>query len=64
MFDEEGRYMHNDYTYCTRECEDMSCKHNKRHLKIEGKKVVAAIGWRMFLKCEKGVFTNEKAKEV
>ena len=57
--------MHKDYTYCTRECEDMSCKHNKRHLQtleIEGKKVVTAIGWGQFIKCEKGVFTNEKTR--
>ena len=46
-----------DYTYCVRKCEDMDCKHNKKHLEtleVNGKKVVTAISWSNFSECEKG----------
>lgn len=46
-----------DYTYCTKECEDLNCKHNKQHLNnlyIDGKKVYTAISWSDFTECEKG----------
>ena len=48
-----------DYTYCVKECEDMGCKHNKKHLydmEIDGKKVVTAISWADFIHCEKGEY--------
>ena len=47
-----------DYTFCTKECEDMKCKHNKKHLKelnVNGYKVITAISWSNFNECEKGI---------
>ena len=41
-----------DYTYCTRECEEMDCKHNKKHL--DNMDVVTAISWYNYPECEKG----------
>lgn len=41
-----------DYTYCTRECEEMKCKHNKKHL--DDMDVVTAISWYNYPECEKG----------
>lgn len=46
-----------DHTFCKKECSDMECKHNKKHLDnlyINGKKVVGVVGWREFRECEKG----------
>jgi len=46
-----------DYTYCTRECEEMNCKHNKKHLEkieVNGCKAVSAVSWSNFIECEKG----------
>lgn len=51
-----------DYTYCKKECDDMACKHNKRHLDhlvIGDKKIVTAISWSYFVECEKGRYTND-----
>ena len=61
--------MHIDFVYCEKECNHLQCKHNKKHLNnlvIDGKKVVTAINWSSlrFDKCNKGVFTNEKEKEI
>ena len=50
------------HTYCRKICPDMSCKHNKKHLRnteIRGMPVVGAIFWDNFLECEKGVFAWE-----
>ena len=41
-----------DYTYCTRECEEMECIHNKKHL--DDMDVVTAISWYNYPECEKG----------
>jgi hypothetical protein len=41
-----------DYTYCTRECEEMECIHNKKRL--EKMDVVTAISWSNYPECEKG----------
>jgi hypothetical protein len=47
-----------DITYCVKECDDMSCKHNKKHIEEivseGGYKAVAAISWYHFPECEKG----------
>ena len=47
-----------DITYCTRECEHMECKRNKKHVKNivseEGYPVIAPISWYHFPECEKG----------
>jgi len=51
-----------DHTYCRKECQDLSCKHNKKHLrnkKIRGMPVVGAIFWDEFLECEKGRYKWE-----
>lgn len=53
-----GNNMCLDYTYCLKECENMECKHNKKHLEgleIGDKKVITAISWSNFSECEKGV---------
>ena len=53
-----GNNMCLDYAYCLKECENMECKHNKKHLEgleIGEKKVITAISWRNFSECEKGV---------
>lgn len=43
-----------DYTYCVKECEDMECCHNKKHLEKMG--VVSAVSWSDFIECEKGEY--------
>ena len=46
-----------DYTYCVKECSDMECKHNKKHLDnlyINEMKVVGAVSWGNFVECTKG----------
>ena len=57
LIEEKEKKMCLDYTFCVRECEDMMCKHNKKHLEeleIGGKKVVTAISWSDFTFCTKG----------
>ena len=47
-----------DITYCVKECEDMECKRNKKHIKKivseDGYKAVAPISQYHFPECEKG----------
>jgi hypothetical protein len=47
-----------DITYCVKECEDMECKRNKKHIEEivseDGHKAVAAISQYHFPECEKG----------
>jgi hypothetical protein len=50
-----------DITYCIKECEDMSCKHNKKHIKEivleDGSHPAAgALNWWVYPECEKGEF--------
>lgn len=50
-----------DITYCVKECEDMSCKHNKKHIKEivleDGSHPAAgALNWWVYPECEKGEF--------
>lgn len=57
LIEEKGKKMCLDYTFCVRECDNMLCKHNKKHLEeleIGGKKVVTAISWSDFRDCERG----------
>ncbi len=51
-----------DYTYCTRECEEMGCKHNKKHLAKLG--AVSAISWYNYPECEKGVLNDKSRQDV
>ena len=50
-----------DITYCVKECEDMSCKHNKKHIEEivleDGSHPAAgALNWWVYPECEKGEF--------
>ena len=46
-----------DITYCIKECEDMECKRNKKHIEEivseDGYKAVAPISWSEWTTCEK-----------
>ena len=46
-----------DITYCAKECEDMECSRNKKHLdKVvseDGYNAVAPISWSEWIECEK-----------
>lgn len=50
-----------DITYCVKECDDMGCKHNKKHIKEivleDGSHPAAgALNWWVYPECEKGEF--------
>ena len=46
-----------DITYCAKECDDMECNRNKKHIdKIvseDGYKAVTAISWSEWIECDK-----------
>ena len=46
--------MHKDLSYCVKDCDNMECKHNKKHLQnkfVNGKKVVTAVNFSEFHMC-------------
>jgi len=46
-----------DITYCAKDCDDMGCKRNKKHIKEivseDGYKAVAPISFSEWIDCEK-----------
>ena len=46
-----------DITYCAKECDDMECKRNKKHIdeivSEDGERAVTAISWCKWPTCEK-----------
>lgn len=42
-----------DITYCVKECDDVECEYNKKHLKESGAKD-GDVKWWIYPECEKG----------
>jgi hypothetical protein len=51
-----------DITYCVKECDDMECKRNKKHIEEivseDGYKAIAPISQYHFPECEKGTMSQ------